>query len=110
MAGYESVIILKPTIDEDTKNKKIKKYEEFIGKLTNDEVKTQDLGKKTLAYDVKNNKEGYFAVFNFKCNSRELSQIEDKYRKDEDVIKFMDIRQDERFDEYEDSEEDEEEM
>lgn len=110
MKSYESIIILDPSIDENIKNKKIKEYEEFINKLTDKDVKTQDLGKKTLAYDVKGHKQGYFAVFNLGCTSKQLSELENEYRKDKEVIKFMDIEQDERFDEYEDSEEDEEEM
>ena len=110
MKSYESIIILDPSIDETTKNKRIKEYEEFINKLTDKDVKTQDLGKKTLAYDVKGHKQGYFAVFNLGCTSEQLSELENKYRKDKEVIKFMDIEQDENYIEDEDSEEDEEEM
>lgn len=110
MNKYESIIIIKPSIDENNKSEKLKEYKRFIKELTNNKVETQDLGKKSLAYDVKGNKEGFFAIFNFVGNPNHISDLEIKYRTDEDIIKFMTVRQEENFDEYEDSEEDEEEM
>lgn len=110
MKKYESIIIFNPEIEEDAKNKKIKQYKKYIKELTNAKVEVQDLGKRTLAYDVKGYKEGYFAVFNCGCTPENLKELENKYREDEDVIKFMDVEQDENYFEDEDSEEDEQEM
>lgn len=50
------------------------------------------------------------AIFNFGSNPEKIGELERKYRIDEDVIKFMTVRQEENFEEYEDSEEDEQEM
>jgi len=110
MKKYESIIILDPSIDEEVKKEKLKQYKKIIKELTNTKVEMQDLGKKTLAYDVKGHKQGYFAVFNLGCNPEQLSELENKYRADKDVIKFMDVEQDENYFEDEDSEEDEQEM
>ena len=94
MKKYESIIFLNPEIKEDLKTEKIKQYKKYIKELT----------------DVKGHKQGYFAVFNLGCNPEQLSELENKYRADEDVIKFMDVEQDENYFEDEDSEEDEQEM
>lgn len=110
MKKYESIIIFNPEIKEDLKTEKIKYYKKYIKELTDAKVGVQDLGKRTLAYDVKGHKQGYFAVFNLGCNPEQLSELENKYRADEDVIKFMDVEQDENYFEDEDSEEDEQEM
>ncbi len=110
MNKYESIIIMKPSIDGKKKEEKLEEYKNFIKELTNTKVKIQDLGKKSLAYEVQGNKEGVFAVFNFGCNPEKISELERKYRTDEDVIKFMTVRQEENFEEYEDYEENEEEM
>ncbi|MBQ3408259.1 MAG: 30S ribosomal protein S6 [Clostridia bacterium] len=110
MNRYESIIIIKPSIDEEVKKEKLKQYKKYIKELTNAKVEMQDLGKKNLAYDIKGYKQGYFAVFNLGCNPEKLSELENKYRTDEDIIKSVNIRQEENFEEDEDSEEDEQEL
>lgn len=110
MKRYESIIIINPEFEEDVKKEKIKQYKNYIKELTNEKVGVQDLGKRTLAYDIKGHKQGYYAIFNCSCTSENLRELENKYRTDEDVIKFMTVRQEENFEEYEDSEEDEQEM
>ena len=110
MKKYESIIILNPSIGEEVKKEKLKQYKKYIKELTNAKVELQDLGKKTLEYEVQGNKEGVFAIFNFGSNPEKIGELERKYRTDEDVIKFMTVRQEENFEEYEDSEEDEQEM
>ena len=98
MKKYESIIILDPSIDEELKKEKIKQYKKYIKELIDAKVGVQDLGKRTLVYDVKGHKQGYFAVFNLGCNPEQLSELENKYRADENYF------------EDEDSEEDEQEM
>ncbi len=110
MKRYESIIIINPEIEEDAKKEKIKQYKNYIKELTNAKVGVQDLGKKTLAYDIKGHKQGYYAIFDCGCTPENLRELENKYRTDKDVIKFMDIEQDENYFEDEDSEEDEQEM
>lgn len=51
MNKYESIIIMKPSIDEDKKAEKLKEYKKFIKELTNNKVEIKDLGKRSLAYD-----------------------------------------------------------
>lgn len=105
MNKYESIIIMKPSIDEDKKAEKLKEYKKFIKELTNNKVEIKDLGKRSLAYDIKGNKEGSFAIFNFTGKPNHISDLEKKYRADEDTIKFITVRQEENFAEYEESEE-----
>jgi len=105
MNKYESIIIMKPSIDEDKKAEKLKEYKKFIKELTNNKVEIKDLGKRSLAYDIKGNKEGFFAIFNFTGKPNHISDLEKKYRADEDTIKFITVRQEENFAEYEESEE-----
>ena len=96
---------MKPSIDEDKKAEKLKEYKKFIKELTNNKVEIKDLGKRSLAYDIKGNKEGFFAIFNFAGKPNHISDLEKKYRADEDTIKFITVRQEENFAEYEESEE-----
>lgn len=91
MNKYESVIIINPNLDEEGTKAIVKNFSDLIntdGKL--EEV--DELGKKKLAYEVKKNKEGYYAVFYFEANPTLISELERNYRITDDVIKFMTIK------------------
>ena len=91
MNKYESVIIINPNLDEEGTKVIVKNFSDLIntdGKLE----KVDELGKKKLAYEVKKNKEGYYAVFYFEANPTLISELERNYRITDDVIKFMTIK------------------
>lgn len=93
MNKYESVIILKPNLTEEELNKSINGYKETFEKLSNRTVNVENLGKKNLAYEIQGNKEGNYAIFNFYGQAEDIGDIERKYRIDDNVIKFITIRQ-----------------
>ena len=90
MNKYESVVIIDPAVEEDKVKELSQKFTDIInndGKVE----KVEDLGKKKLAYEVKKNKEGYYAVFYFEANPELIAELERNYRITDDVIKFMTI-------------------
>ena len=90
MKYYESVIIMKPTLTEEETKNTINKYKENFSNFS-DEVKVEDLGNKKLAYEIQGNKEGYYAVFYFSANSKDIADIERNYRTDDNIIKFLNV-------------------
>lgn len=107
MNRYESVIIMKPTLTEEEKNNKLNEYKNMFSKFAKREVEIEDLGLKRLAYEIKGNAEGRYAVFKFNANPENISEIERRYRIDDDVMKFITVKEDAECEENE-SEEDEE--
>lgn len=99
MKKYESIIIMKPTMSEEEKKKALDSYTNFFESLSNKPVKMEDLGVKKLAYEIQHNKEGSYAVFNFYANENDITDLERKYRTDENVMKFLTVRQDENIEE-----------
>ena len=94
MNKYESVIIINPTVEEQTIKSLIAKFSDLInsdGKLE----KVDELGKKRLAYEVKKNTEGYYAVYYFEANPSLIAELERNYRITDEVIKFMTIKNEE---------------
>ena len=90
MNKYESVIIINPKIDEEA----VKKLTDDFSKLINKDGKVEKvdvLGKKKLAYEVKKNREGYYAVIYFDAKPQVITELERNYRISDDVIKFMTI-------------------
>ena len=95
MNKYESVIIINPAIDEEA----VKALTENYTAMINNDGKVEKvdiLGKKKLAYEVKKNKEGYYAIFYFEANPELITELERNFRISDDVIKFMTINVNEK--------------
>lgn len=93
MNKYESIIIVAPTIDEKQQKEIENKYSKLIkenGKL--EEFK--NLGKKRLAYEIKKNKEGLYMQINFKSEASFIAELERQYRIDDNIIKFIVVKED----------------
>jgi small subunit ribosomal protein S6 len=93
MNKYESVVIINPTVEEESMKALISKFTEIINKDGKVE-KVDELGKKQLAYDVKKFSEGFYAVFYFEANPDLITELERNYRITDEIIKFMTIKQD----------------
>jgi len=93
MNKYESVVIINPTVEEESMKALISKFTDIIN--TDGKVeKVDELGKRKLAYDVKKFDEGFYAVFYFEANPDLITELERNYRITDEIIKFMTIKQD----------------
>lgn len=94
MNNYESVIIINDNLEEKQKKETIKKIEEFIskrGKLN----RTDTLGSKRMAYEIKKQKTGYYCIFYFNVEPNVIPELERICRITEEIIKFITVRIDE---------------
>ena len=107
MKKYESVVIIDPKLKEKEIKETIEKYKNMVKEFSGKEPKIEELGEKKLAYEIRQNKTGYYAVFNFYSEPDNIYELERNYRIDDNIMKFMVVRQDEL--EYDDSEEEDEE-
>lgn len=91
MNKYEAVIILRANAAEEETVAFGEKMKELIssnGELTN----VEEWGKKTLAYEIKKQTEGYYILFTFEAKPQFISELERVLRLDEIVLKDMIIR------------------
>jgi len=92
MNKYESVVIINPSVDEETMKSLIQKFTDLInndGKVE----KVEELGKRKLAYEIDKNKEAYYVVFTFEANPASIAELERVYRITDNVMKFIVIKQ-----------------
>ena len=93
MNKYESVIIIKPNLEEGEIEGIITKISDLINQ--NGEVtKVEKIGVKRLGYEINKCKEGYYITFDFKADPSIISELERYYRITENIIKFINIRKD----------------
>lgn len=91
MKKYESVIIVKPTEDENKIKEITNKYESILSDFTNRKVEVESLGTRKLAYQIQGFNEGNYMIFKFYGNNENIIELERQYRIDDDVIKFMTV-------------------
>jgi len=88
---YETVLIVDGMLDDPTIEAQIAKAEEFIrskGELKN----TTRLGKRRMAYTIKKKNYGYYVVFTYRGDGKLVSDMEQIFRYDEQVVRYLTTR------------------
>lgn len=92
MRSYQSVLILKPDIDEARVAEALEKIGEFIKSNGGACLKIENWGKKRLAYRVKKNRFGIYLNLYHTLDSAKVSDLENKFKLYDLVIKYMVVR------------------
>ncbi len=93
MNKYESVIIIKPNLEDE----EIEGIITEITDLINQDGKVLEVDKKgvkKLAYEIEKCKEGYYITFDFEVKSEIIIELDRHYRINENIIKFITLRKD----------------
>ena len=89
MRSYQSVLILKPDIEESRVDEALEKIGEFIKSNGGACLKTEKWGKKRLAYRVKKNRFGVYLNIYHTLVPSGVTDLERKYKLFDQIIKFM---------------------
>lgn len=92
MRSYQSVLILKPDIDESRADEALEKIGEFIKSNGGACLKIEKWGKKRLAYRIRKNRFGIYLNIYHTLDSAKVAELESKYRLFDLIIKFMVLR------------------
>ena len=88
LKNYESMIILQPTLTEETSKQQNEKILEFVKNNGGEVVNTDEWGKKRLAYEILDVDEGYYFVNYFSFDPAKITDYERELKLDENVIRF----------------------
>ena len=89
MRSYQSVLILKPDIEESRVDEALAKIGELIKSNGGAILKTEKWGKKRLAYRVKKNRFGVYLNLYHTLEPSGVIDLEKKYKLFDLIIKFM---------------------
>ncbi len=85
--NYESMIILDAKLSPDVIKEVLEKYTKIITSNGGEIVKTDDMGKRILAYPINKASEGYYFIYYFAMDADKVKVLEENYRIDEKVIR-----------------------
>jgi small subunit ribosomal protein S6 len=93
MRKYEAVYIISPTLDEEAVKAIVEKFSGLVSQYGELE-KVEEWGRKKLAYEVQDQKEGYYVLMNFSANSEFPEELERNFNITEGVIKYLVVKKD----------------
>lgn len=92
---FETILIFSDKLTEEGYEEKVKSYKKWLAGLPAARIRTEKIGKKKLAYDVRGCGHGYYAQFTYESTSELINtKLDLMLRKDDDVIKFLTLRYD----------------
>ena len=95
MNTYESIFILRSTLNDEDVQKTVNKIEGVV-KQGGELITTENWGKKRLAYEVMKEKKGIYVLLRFRAKGNLVAEIERNYRIDDNVIKFLTVKLDKK--------------
>ena len=91
MRTYETMLVLKSGLEEEARDAVIAKFEGVIAKEGGNVLPTTKLGKRRLAYEIDNNREGFYALLNFEANTTTPAELERLMKIDDNVIRYLTV-------------------
>jgi small subunit ribosomal protein S6 len=94
MRHYENLVIVKPTFTAEEIQASIKAVEETITSNGGEIAATSAMGMRKLAYPIDKNERGYYQVIYYSVAPAAISEIERRFRINEDLLRFVTIKYD----------------
>ena len=92
MRNYENLVIVKPTFTAEEIQASLKAIEEVITSNGGEIAATNAMGMRKLAYPIAKNERGYFHVIYYSIAPAAISEIERRFRINEDLLRFVTIK------------------
>jgi small subunit ribosomal protein S6 len=93
MNKYELALILKPHLDEDALKAEQEKVVALLERFGGTVEKTDDWGKRRLAYEIEKVTEGFYSFITFSSEPDAPAEIESRLRINENVLRYLIVRQ-----------------
>ena len=94
MNKYELTVVVSAKLDDEGRTAEVEKVKALIEKFGGTITKIEEAGKKKLAYEIQKMKEAYYYFIHFESDAETPSEIEQRIRIMDNVIRFLCVRQD----------------
>ena len=97
MRIYEIMFIVRPEVPEEELDRLISQFEGVVGSTGGMVQKAEKWGRRRLAYQIHNCREGHYVLFTLECGAATLTEFERRLKVSDQVIKFLTVRTDEEM-------------
>ena len=94
MREYEVMLVINPNLEEEARNQLLERVSGWLTHGEGEEAKPQihHWGMRHLAYPIKNNGEGYYALYEATLDPQRLGQLERDMLYVNDILRHMVVR------------------
>lgn len=92
---YEVMYIATPETNEETIGKLNEAIVSLVEKEGGSVIKTDDWGRRKLAYPIKKKTEGYYMLFEIEGSGQEIAELERRMRVNDLIMRYITVRVDE---------------
>ncbi|NLK51751.1 MAG: 30S ribosomal protein S6 [Syntrophomonadaceae bacterium] len=89
MRTYELMYIIRPDLDEEALNGVVDKFDQLITNHGGEVINTNRWGKRRLAYEINDYREGFYILEHFKGNSATEIELERVLKLTDAVLRFL---------------------
>lgn len=94
MRHYENLVIVKPTLTEEETKNSIAAIEEILTSNGAEIIARDVMGIRKLAYPIDKNERGFFQVIYYTMEPAAISEVERRFRINEELLRFVTIKYD----------------
>lgn len=89
MREYEIVYVIKPDLSDEDRAAKVERIHSLITENGGEIGKTEDWGKRVLAYEIRHNTAGYYGLAEFSLAPSAVKTVEDRLNIDEEILRYQ---------------------
>lgn len=94
MKAYEVLYIIRPDLDEEATTALTDRFSGLATSNGAQNVTVDKWGKRRLAYEIEDYREGQYVLMNFEAEGKTSQEIERVMKISDDVIRFLTVRKD----------------
>ena len=95
MKAYELLYIIRPDLDEEATTALVDRLSGLVVSNGGENLTVEKWGKRRLAYEIQDYKEGQYILMNFEGEGGTSQEIERIMKISDDVIRFLTVRKEE---------------
>lgn len=92
MNKYEIMYIIRPDIEEEAQTNLIERFNKILTDNGAEITKVDEMGKRRLAYEINEYRDGYYVVINFTGGEEAVNEFDRLAKFSDDIVRHMVIR------------------
>jgi small subunit ribosomal protein S6 len=96
MRKYEIMYIIRPDVEEEAQKTLVERFNNVLTDNGAEIEKVDEKGKRRLAYEIDNYRDGYYVVVNFSSDEKAVNEFDRLAKFSDDIVRHIVIREDDQ--------------
>ncbi|NCU17166.1 30S ribosomal protein S6 [Pallidibacillus pasinlerensis] len=93
MKKYEAMYIIRPNIDDESRKALVERFNTILTDNGAEITESKDWGKRRLAYEIEDYREGYYQIVNFVAEPAAVQEFDRLVKINEDIIRHIIVKE-----------------